>query len=93
MRMKALFGGVGFAALLLIGSLPAQSQPWDGGGCYERIQHAERHLDRMIERFGRHSEAARSARYELESARDRCRHHDHDWGDRHDHGWRGDHHY
>ena len=86
MRMKALLGGVGFAALLLLGSAaPALAQPWDGGGCYERIQHAERHLDRVIERFGSHSEAARDARRELEFARDRCRHRDHDWGDHHDH--------
>lgn len=87
MRMKALLGGVGFAALMLLGSAaPAQAQPWDrGGGCYERIQHAERRLDRAIERFGRHSDAAREARRDLEDARDRCRHRDHDWGGHHDH--------
>jgi hypothetical protein len=42
----------------------------------------------MIERFGRHSDAARDARRDLEFARDRCQHRDHDWGDRHDrHGY------
>ena len=81
MRMKALLGGVGFAALMLLGSAaPAQAQPWDrGGGCYERIQHAERRLDRAIERWGRHSEAARDARRDLEDARDRCRRRHDDW--------------
>jgi hypothetical protein len=89
MRIKALLGGVGFAALLLLGSAaPAQAQPWGGGGCYERIQHAERRLDRAIERWGRHSEAARDARRDLENARDRCRHRDRDRYNRHDrHGY------
>ena len=86
MRMKALLGGAGFAALLLLGSVPVTAQPWGGGGdCRDRIAHAERHLDRTIERFGRHSDAAREARRDLEDVRDRCRHHDHDRWDRHDH--------
>ena len=84
MRMKALLGGVGFAALMLLGSAaPAQAQPWDRGGCYERIQHAERQLDRAIERWGRHSEAARDARRHLEDVRDSCRERRHDRWERH----------
>jgi hypothetical protein len=85
MRMKALLGGAGFAALLLLGSVPAQTQPWGGGGCYERIAHAERQLDRAIERWGSHSDAAREARHHLERVRDECRerHHDHDGWDHH----------
>ncbi len=83
MRMKALFGGAGFAALLLLGSIPAQAQHY-GGDCRDRIVRAERHLDRAIERFGRHSDRAREARRDLEDVRDRCRHRDRDRYDRHD---------
>jgi hypothetical protein len=91
MKLAALLGTVGFAALLMTSTVatiaPAQAQRWED--CRERIDHAERHLDRMIERFGRHSDAARGARYDLERTRDRCsRDHDHhDDRDRHD-GWR-----
>jgi hypothetical protein len=96
MQMKALLGGAGFAALLLLGSVPAQSQYWNYGGCAERLVHAERRLDRAIERWGRHSAAAREARSNLEDMRYRCRHHGRDWRG-HDHGWRDhgwhDHHY
>jgi len=85
MRMKALLGGAGFAALFLLCSVPTTAQPWGGGDCRDRIERAERHLDRTIERWGRHSDAARDARHDLESIRDRCRHRDHDGWDRHDH--------
>ena len=84
MRMKTLLGGVGFAALLLLASPPAYAQPWDGGGCRDRIERAERHLDRTIERWGRHSDAAREARHRLEDVRDSCRHRYHDRWDRRD---------
>ena len=88
MRLKALLGGVGFAALLLLGSMPATAQPWGGYNCRDRIERAERHLDRAIERFGRHSDHAREGRRDLEDVRDRCRHRDHDRYNRDD---RGDH--
>ena len=86
MRMKALLGGAGFAALLLLGSPLAQAQPWGGGGdCRDRIEHAQRHLDRVIDRFGPHSDMAREARDELERVRSWCWRHEHDrW---HDHDW------
>ncbi len=84
MRIKALLGGIGLAAALLMGSVPAQAQPWGGGGCYERISHAERRLDRAIERFGRHSDAAREARHHLNRVRDECRERRHDRHDRYD---------
>lgn len=92
MRMKALLGGVGLAALLLMGSMPAQAQPWGGGGdCRYRIERAEARLDRVIDRFGRHSDAARDARHDLENARDWCRRgRDHGWFDRHDFHEHGD---
>lgn len=92
MKFSVLFGTVGFAALLMTSTVvtiaPAQAQRWED--CRERIDHAERHLDRMIERFGRHSDAARDARHDLERTRDWCyRNHRSDWDrhDRHD-GWR-----
>jgi hypothetical protein len=95
MKFTALFGTVGFAALLMTSTVvtitPAQAQRWED--CRDRIDHAERHLDRMIERFGRHSDAARGARRDLENTRDWCyRNHRSDWDrhddrDRHD-GWR-----
>ena len=91
MRMKALLGGVGFAALLLVAIPLAQAQPWEGGGCRDRIESAERHLDHAIDRFGRHSDAAREARHHLEDVRAQCRRgHDHgwfDWHEYHEHGW------
>ena len=73
MRIKALLGGVGFAALLLLGSVPAQAQYYGGGDCRDRIVRAERHLDRAIERHGHHSDRAREARRDLDDVRDRCR--------------------
>ena len=99
MRIGALLGGVGVAALLLMGSTvvtsqPAQAQRWED--CRDRIDHAQRHLDRTIERFGRHSDAARDARHDLERTRDWCqRNHRDRWdsgdrGDRRDHGDYGD---
>ena len=89
MRMKALLGGVGIAALLLMGSsvvssTPAQAQRWED--CRDRIDHAQARLDRAIDRFGRHSEQARDARHDLERTRDWCeRNHRDQW----DQGWRG----
>ena len=92
MKFAALLGTVGFAALLMTSTIattaPAEAQRYED--CRERIHHAERHLDRMIERFGRHSDAAREARHDLERTRDWChRNHRSDWdrGDRRD-GWR-----
>ena len=90
MRVKALLGGVGFAALLLTGSavsiMPAQAQRWED--CRDQIRHAEYRLDRAIERWGRHSDAARDARHDLERIRDWCYSHhrdrwDRDWHDHH----------
>jgi len=91
MKIKALLGGAAVVALLLIGSsvvgsVPAQAQRWED--CHDRIRHAERHLDRMIERFGRHSDSARDARHDLERTRDWCYSHNRD---RWDEGWRGRH--
>ena len=83
MRVKALLGGAGCAALLLFASAPVTAQPYGGGDCRDRIERAERHLDRAIDRFGRHSEAARDARHDLENVRDWCRHR-HDRYDGHD---------
>ena len=91
MRVKALLGGAGFAALLLVGSVSAQAQPYGGGDCRDRIERAERHLDHAIDRFGSHSDAARSARHDLENVRDWCRgRHDHSWFDSHDYHEHGD---
>jgi len=87
MRLKWLLGGLGLAAVFLTaGSAPAYAQRWED--CRDRIRHAEMHLDRMIERFGRHSGPARDARIDLERTRDWCyRHHRRDWDrDWHDHG-------
>jgi len=88
MKLATLFGGVGFAALLVTSTIatvaPAEAQRWED--CRERIHHAERHLDRMIERFGRRSEAARDARHDLERTRDWCyRNHRSDWDRGRDH--------
>ena len=93
MRMKALLGGAGFAALFLLCSVPVTAQPWGGGDCRDRIERAERHLDHAIDRYGRHSDAARDARHDLEDVRDWCRHHDHDWFDRHEYHEHGDWHH
>ena len=92
MKMKYLFGGTGIvAALLILGSAPAFAQPYGGGDCRDRIERAERHLDHAIDRFGRHSDAARDARHDLENVRDWCRHsHDHGWFDRHEYHEHGD---
>jgi hypothetical protein len=86
MKRSALLAAAGFTVLTLTASVttvtvPAQAQYRED--CRERVEHAERHLYRMIERFGRRSPQAREARYELERARERCerrRHRDH-------HGW------
>ena len=95
MRMKALLGGVGFAALLLVAIPLAQAQPWEGGSCRDRIERAEARLDRDIDHWGRHSDAARAARRHLEDVRDWCRQrHEHGWFDSHEyheHGWDHDH--
>jgi hypothetical protein len=90
--MKALLGGAGFAALLLVVSLPATAQPWGGGGdCRDRIEHAEARLDFAIDRYGRYSDAARDARHHLEDVRDWCRgRHDHGWFDMHVYHEHGD---
>jgi hypothetical protein len=79
MRVKTLLGGL--AALLILGgpvvvSVPAQAQRWED--CHDRIDHAQRHLDHMIDRFGYRSEAAREARHELEDTRDWCYSHHRD---------------
>jgi len=73
MRMKALLGGAGIAALLLMGSAvttgtPARAQRWED--CRARIDHAQARLDHAIDRWGRHSDAARNARHDLERIRD-----------------------
>lgn len=92
MRMRTLLGYASMAALLALGSaavtsVPAQAQRWED--CRERIHHAEDRLDRAIYRFGRHSDAARDARHDLERIRDWCMNHNRDrwdrgWRDRHD---------
>lgn len=92
MRVKALLGGLGLAALLLMGSTvvsstPAQAQRWED--CRDRIDHAQGRLDRAIDRFGRGSYQAREARRDLERIRDWCYSHnrdrwDRDWRDHHD---------
>jgi len=105
MRLKMFLGAV--AALLIVGgsvvgSVPAQAQRWED--CHDRIDHAQRHLDHMIDRYGYRSDAAREARRELEDTRDWCyRHHRDRWdpgfhidiplghGDDYDHGY--DHHH
>lgn len=95
MKWSAWLAGVGFAALAITSTVttavPAQAQRWED--CGDRIRHAERHLDRMIERFGRHSSQAREARHDLERTREWCsrnrhrdRYRDGDRRDRHD-GW------
>jgi hypothetical protein len=99
MKIAALFGCVGFAALLMTSAMttvtPAYAQRSED--CRDRVRHAERHLDRMIERFGRHSGPAREARDDLERTRDRCfrrDRHDRDggWDHRRHDGWdRGPH--
>ncbi len=84
MKLRTLMGGLGFAALLLSAgvttTLPAAAQRYES--CYDRIRHAERHLGRMVHRFGRHSREARQARRDLENVRDYCRRHDHRRNDR-----------
>lgn len=91
MRMRALIGRMSFAALLVFGSFvvtcaPVQAQRWED--CRERIDRAQERLDRAIYRFGRHSDAARDARYDLERTREWCWRHNRDRWDR---GWH-DHH-
>ncbi len=90
MRMKALLGGVGVAAaLLLLGSQPVFAERWEN--CRYRIERAEARLDRAIDRFGRYSDAARDARHDLENARDWCRRsRDHGWFDLHVYHEHGD---
>ena len=87
MRAKALLGGVAAVLVVMggsvVGSVPAQAQRWED--CHDRIEHAQRHLDHMIDRYGFRSEAAREARHKLEDIRDWCyRHHRDSW----DPGWR-----
>jgi hypothetical protein len=98
MQMKTFLGRASIAALFMLGSfavtsVPVQAQRWED--CRERIDHAQNRLDRAIDRFGRHSDAAREARHDLERTRDWCWSHnrdrwDRDWRDggrHHDRGW------
>ena len=49
--------------------------------CERRIHNAEENLRKAIARHGEHSRQAEKRRHELEEARERCHHGDHD----HDH--------
>lgn len=86
MKISALLAAVGFVALTITSSVttitPAAAQRWQD--CRDRIHGAERHLDRVIDRFGHRSPQARDARHDLERTRDWCyRNHRRDW----DRGW------
>jgi len=91
MRVKALLVSVGVVAFLVMsGSIavspPAQAQRWED--CRERIRDAQWRLDRAVERWGWHSQAARDARHDLERIRDWCYAHNRD---RWDPSWHHDH--
>lgn len=89
MHLKALLGGAGLAAaLLLSSSLPALADHADA--CRIKIERAEARLDNAIDRYGRDSRRTRDARHDLENARDWCGHHDHSWLDTHVYHEHGD---
>ncbi len=46
--------------------------------CEERIHKAERNLEKAEHKHGEHSKQAEKQRKELDEAREKCGHHDHD---------------
>ena len=69
-------------ALFLAGTIPVQAFARDNDRkCEQRIHNAEAKLQNAIRRHGEHSRQAEQRRHELEEARERCHHGDHD----HDH--------
>lgn len=57
----------------------------DDRKCEQRIHKAEDKLQNAIRKHGEHSRQAEQRRHELEEARERCHHGDHDRDHDHDH--------
>ena len=65
------------------GTIPARAIDRDDDRkCEERIRNAERKLHDAERKHGEHSRQAQARRHDLEEARERCHHRDHDH-DRH----------
>ena len=74
------------AGLLFCPVLPAlHAETYDR--CQRRIIHAEREVNRAVEKHGPHSEQARHERRELRAVRERCWRENHRWWDEREHRW------
>lgn len=69
----------GFAA----GTVPAGARDRDDR-CEKQVRKAEQDLDKAVRKHGEHSRQAEQKRHQLEEARERCHHGDHDRDHDHD---------
>ena len=81
-RAKALIAAC-VVSIFLVGAVPARALNADRDHdrdrkCEQRIRKAEFNLDKAIRRHGPGSRQAERRRQELEEARERCHHGDHD---------------
>lgn len=72
--------------MFLAGTVPVRALVRDDDHkCEQRIHKAEEKLQNAIRKHGEHSRQAEQRRHELEEARERCHHGDHDRDHDHDH--------
>lgn len=77
-KAKALIAAI-VVSVFLAGAVPARALDRDHDEkCEKRIHKAEEQLSKAIRKHGEHSRQAEQRRHELEEARERCHHGDHD---------------
>ena len=64
------------------GTVPARALDRDNDKCEDRVRKAEAKLHDAERKHGEHSRQAEKRRHDLEEARERCHHRDHDDHDR-----------
>lgn len=70
------------AALIVFGFAAGSVTARADDRCEKRVHKAEQDLEKAVHKHGEHSRQAEQKRHELEEARERCHHGDHDH-DRH----------
>ena len=82
--MRFVCGTAILAGGLLVTGAPRANASDD---CQRRLAHADRELDRAIEKHGYNSRQADHKRHELREAREWCWEHRHRWWNEHERRW------